>query len=125
MKIHELKTWPNMFEALSSGDKKCEVRKNDRGFSVGDVLKLMEFRPCPDCNGSSRVWDNGDMTSCRCASPHGTYTGEVLWMTVTHILDGSQWGLRDGYVVMSVEEVDEDVAVDGEAETKRGLDGLE
>src|SRR3954470_11426726 len=41
---HELKCWPEFYKALVSGEKTFELRKNDRGFRVGDVLWLREWR---------------------------------------------------------------------------------
>ena len=38
--LHVLKTVQPYFEALWSGEKRFEVRKNDRGFEVGDSLCL-------------------------------------------------------------------------------------
>jgi len=43
--VHELKCWPEYFEAVISGAKTFEVRKNDRDFRVGDVLLLNEYGP--------------------------------------------------------------------------------
>ena len=40
---HELKILPEFFTAIIFGKKKFEIRKNDRDFRVGDVLKLMEY----------------------------------------------------------------------------------
>ena len=34
--VHELKCWPEYFEAVISGAKTFEVRKNDRDFAVRD-----------------------------------------------------------------------------------------
>jgi hypothetical protein len=42
---HELKTWPEFFDALLSGAKTFEYRRDDRGFRVGDVLCLREWDP--------------------------------------------------------------------------------
>jgi hypothetical protein len=36
--IHEIKTWPEPFQALREG-------RNDRDYAVGDVLILREFDP--------------------------------------------------------------------------------
>lgn len=38
--IHELKTDPEVFDAVARGEKTFEIRKDDRGFSVGDTLLL-------------------------------------------------------------------------------------
>jgi ASC-1-like (ASCH) protein len=76
---HDLKIWPEYFDPLKDGRKRCEVRNNDRGFAVGDKLLLREWLPLSE-----------------------TYTGRKLVMRVTHILYGVQAGIRAGYVCMSV-----------------------
>ena len=45
MKTHELKIWPQWFDAVRIGSKTFEIRKNDRNYAVGDKLVLEEFRP--------------------------------------------------------------------------------
>lgn len=44
MKMHKLKTWVKPFIATKNGSKTFEVRKNDRGFKVGDKLVLREYK---------------------------------------------------------------------------------
>ncbi len=79
MTKHELKSWPECFKAIVSGEKRHEVREDDRGFSVGDTLFLKE-------------WD-----------PKGKkFSGLFLNVEVTHIDRGPAWGLPKGLVVMSV-----------------------
>lgn len=41
--IHELKTDPKYFSAVRSGEKRFELRRNDRDFHVGDYLALNEY----------------------------------------------------------------------------------
>lgn len=71
---HELKTWPDYFNALLDGRKRFEYRRDDRGFKVGDTLHLREWEP---------TFEN--------------YTGREMRVRVTYILPVS----RD-FVVMSV-----------------------
>ena len=77
MKIHALKTWPEYFEAVAGGEKTFEIRKDDRGFKVGDVLELREYRITED-----------------------RYTGRSLWRRVTYITAFDQ---KPGVVVMAIE----------------------
>ena len=42
---HELKSWPAFFGPIAAGVRTHELRRNDRGFSVGDTLLLREFDP--------------------------------------------------------------------------------
>jgi hypothetical protein len=37
---HELKCWPEPFEAMLAGRKRPEIRRMDRPFTVGDWLVL-------------------------------------------------------------------------------------
>jgi len=83
---HELKVWPEYFQALLTGEKTFEIRKDDRGFVVGDVLFLREYSPGPD-----------------------EYTGREIWRRVTYILKGDDptafaFGLRAGFVAMALEK---------------------
>lgn len=43
MKTHKLKILPEYFNKILSGQKTCEIRKNDRGFKIGDTLHLNEI----------------------------------------------------------------------------------
>jgi len=45
MKTHRLKIWPEHFAAVRAKLKLAELRYNDRGFCVGDLLQLQEFDP--------------------------------------------------------------------------------
>lgn len=52
---HELKTWKPFFEAVIKGDKTFEMRKDDRGFEVGDNLRLVEVDPDKNLEPTGRV----------------------------------------------------------------------
>jgi hypothetical protein len=82
MKVHTLKTWPEYFTHIVNGIKTFEVRKNDRDFKVGDILRLEEWNP-----------ETGLFTSRYC-------TKEVIYL-----LNGGQFGIKKGYVVMGLQDV--------------------
>lgn len=80
--IHGLKIGPLYFNAVSNGEKKAELRINDRNYQCGDFLLLREWA--------------------------GKYSGNKLVVKVTHILPleglitaGGDW------VMMSIAQLDE------------------
>ena len=81
---HELKTWVEYFQEISfMNGKTFELRKADRDFQVGDYLELRE-------------WDN----------EREVYTGCRKKAWISYILrDAEQFGLRDGFVILSIELV--------------------
>lgn len=40
MNTHTVKSWVHFFDAIESGNKKHDLRKNDRNYKVGDTLIL-------------------------------------------------------------------------------------
>ena len=74
---HVLKIHPAPLVDLLSGAKTAEVRRNDRGFQVGDTVRLMEVNP-----------ETGNWTG---AADHVR--------TISHIQTG--YGLPDGLCVLS------------------------
>ena len=47
MKIHDLKIKIEYFNAISSGKKTFELRKNDRGFEIGDLIQFHILNKTP------------------------------------------------------------------------------
>jgi len=85
---HELKCDPEPFKDLAEGLKSCEIRKDDRGYSVGQILWLRE-------------------TKYDAQTPQGLhhsfgsiYTGRNLYMRITHVQRG--YGLQEGHCCLSV-----------------------
>ena len=80
LKTHILRTWPKHLEAVIRGDKTFEVRQNDRDFAVGDILDLREWDPETQEYGPRSILHH-----------------------VTYILEGGQFGIEEGYVVMGLD----------------------
>jgi ASC-1-like (ASCH) protein len=52
MAIHQLKTHPQYFDKVKTGEKTFELRKNDRNFEVGNTLILRRYPLNKDYKGS-------------------------------------------------------------------------
>ncbi|WP_225428333.1 ASCH/PUA domain-containing protein [Levilactobacillus enshiensis] len=76
MTVHELKIQPEYFREVFLGNKTFEIRKNDRGFHVGDTLILKEFSP-----------------------ENRFYTGRALARKITYMTEFQQ---KTGYVVLAI-----------------------
>jgi len=81
--VHYLKCWPEFFKAMMEGIKKFDVRINDRGFKVEDILIEEEWFPPPNFQG--------------------VYSGRYLARTVIYVLTGGRFGLEEGYIVLGME----------------------
>lgn len=85
-RTHILKCWPEPFTAVMAGLKRYEIRFDDRGYMVGDVLHLREWDPSGTIGG-------------------GTLTGREIKVTVTYITPGGRWGLPPNTCVMSISPI--------------------
>ena len=77
--MHKLKVWPEFYEQVINGNKPFEVRKDDRGFKVGDWVTLNEY----------------DAKRAR-------YTGRGITLTISYILSGGHFGIEKGYCVLGL-----------------------
>lgn len=94
-RIHELKVWPEMWDTLESERKTFEVRANDRGFAVGDLLHLREWDPArySASDGNTSDWRH-----------RHAFTGRELWRRVVFVLYGGRFGLPESLCVMGLEK---------------------
>ncbi len=76
---HELKILKPYFDAVVSGDKTFEIRKDDRPYKIGDTLILREI------------------------GAENTFTGRFIRKKVGCILrDCPEYGLADGFCILSL-----------------------
>jgi len=87
MKVHELQTDPEVFDAVAAGLKTFDIRYDDRGYEVGDQLILNKTRYTGDEMKDGKPLEYLD------------YYGA----TVSHIMRGPVYGLKAGWVIMSLE----------------------
>jgi hypothetical protein len=78
--VHELKTLRKYFDAVCDGQKTFEVRKDDRNFQVGDILRLQRY-------------ENEECQKANCN------------VTITYILgrnEDEKMFVPDGYVIVGI-----------------------
>jgi hypothetical protein len=78
--VHELKILPFYYQSVLGGDKPYELRKFDRDFKVGHVLKLCQWLPTSK-----------------------EYTGNYIYADVLSVLaDVPEFGLMPGFCIMGI-----------------------
>lgn len=82
MKTHKIKLNIEFCDAVLSGNKNFEIRKNDRGYQKGDHIVFIPN----DCISARRHHDI-----------------ENKEYEITYVLNG--YGLENGYVVFEIKEV--------------------
>lgn len=88
MKIHTLKTIGHYFDAVVSGEKTFEVRRNDRAFQRGDILELR------------RMTD--EFPNIYASPPGRAFKYVKIRKVITYVLQGGQFGIEPGYCVMGL-----------------------
>lgn len=82
MKTHKIKLLLNFCDDVLSGDKRFEIRENDRGYQKGDRVVFQPYEP---------------------SNPFVKHPITDKVYEITYVLNG--WGLKDGYVVFGIREV--------------------
>lgn len=76
MTLHELKIKPIYYDAVVNGEKRFEIRKDDRNFKVGDLIRLQEYDK--------------------------DYTGRDSLYEIIYKLNDGEFGLKKGYCILSI-----------------------
>lgn len=83
-RTHIIKCWKEYFPAIKSGIKNFELRKDDRGYLVGDYLLIREY-----CNETN------------------SYTGRCEDRLIDFIIRAQDFPeiIKEGFVIMSISKV--------------------
>ena len=76
-KIHDIKIAASYYDDVTSGRKRFELRKNDRGYKVGDGLRMLEFED-------------------------GKHTGRTIDADIIYMLE-DYTGLEEGYCILGID----------------------
>ena len=76
-KVHDIKIAASYYDDVTSGRKRFELRKNDRGYKVGDSLKMREFKD-------------------------GKHTGRTIDADIIYMLE-EYAGLEEGYCILGID----------------------
>ncbi|RYF15753.1 MAG: DUF3850 domain-containing protein [Oxalobacteraceae bacterium] len=82
---HEVKSWPRLFAGLLDRTKRFELRRDDRGYEVGDFMRQREYDPEAQ-----------------------TYTGRWIRSRITYKTSAenpcalSDGGLQPGFCILSI-----------------------
>lgn len=88
---HELKVWPEYYQAVEDERKPFEVRRADRNFKVDDVCLMREYAPATH------------------GFP-GHYTGRSVYRKITYVLTGGEFGMLPGFVILGIKPISEQEA---------------
>lgn len=75
---HTIKTHTPFYQEIADGKKPFEFRLNDRNYKVGDTLHHLEYDP-----------------------EKQEETGRQLWCDVVYVIYGGQFGIPEGYCIMT------------------------
>lgn len=99
MRTHTLKVDQEYMDALKSGEKTFEVRRDDRGFQKGDRLILARYGQNKRDGGSFGYMNpEGRVVS----SYHDGSSVDKIERKIKYILTGGQFGIEPGHVVLQL-----------------------
>ena len=88
-KLHTIKLQIGFCDAVLSGDKCFEIRKNDRGYQKGDYVQFIPI----------------DTSSVGISEVYHEVRNKVY--LITYVLGG--WGLPENYVVFGIKEAKDEL----------------
>lgn len=95
MKLHELKIKHEYLVEIVLGNKTFELRKNDRDYQVGDLIRFINI-PSP----------KKDLTLSEISRVSSAYIDENTLYRITYILQNVQeYGLDKNYCILGIKKM--------------------
>lgn len=92
MTLHELKILHEYLIDVSIGKKTFELRKNDRDYQVGDLIRFIDIREDDSTANKNQIEPNID---------------ENTLYRITYVLKGvEQYGLDKDYCILAIKKLD-------------------
>lgn len=92
MTLHELKILHEYLIDVSIGKKTFELRKNDRDYQVGDLIRFIDVREDDSATNKNQIEPNID---------------ENTLYRITYVLkDVDQYGLDRDYCILAIKKLD-------------------
>lgn len=90
MRTHEIKLDKEFCDVVLSGEKNFEIRKNDRGYQKGDMIRFIP-------TDGRRLQSDSEYIELF----HHPISSKLY--IITYVLSG--WGIKEGYVALGITEV--------------------
>lgn len=92
MKLHELKILHEYLIDVSIGKKTFELRKNDRDYQVGDLIRFIDVREDDSAANKNQI---------------EPYIDENALYRITYVLKGvEQYGIDKDYCILAIKKLD-------------------
>ena len=92
MKLHELKILHEYLIDITLGRKTCELRKNDRDYQVGDLIRFIDIREDDSAANKNQIEPNID---------------ENTLYRITYVLkDVEKYGLDKDYCILAIKKLE-------------------
>lgn len=95
MKIHELKIKKEYYKEVALGHKTFELRKNDRDYQVGDLIKFTDA-----------LFDRENINDKNMVEEYYPSPSETLFKITYVLKDVPEYGLDKDYCILGIKRVE-------------------
>lgn len=106
IKLHTLKIKYEYYKEIVLGNKKFELRKNNRDYQVGDLIHFVKVREKRVWTSSGLLYDyRADKIATREIEEDFEVDPNNLYKITYVLKDCPEYGLQDGYCILAIERL--------------------